>query len=84
MLSQLNPDGGENSDKSFVADEKSDGRWEEFLPTLPATLDELKEDELEKKCSSLLDETTKVCGLSWGWSLRVEASLTLGGMSKGP
>lgn len=60
----MHPDGSDNSDKKFVTGEKCDGRWEEFLPTLPATLDELKEDELEKKCSTLLEETTKVCSNS--------------------
>ena len=57
---QLNPDGAAGGDKGFVGAEKCDGRWDAFLPTLPAALDGLIDKELEKKCSGLLEETTKV------------------------
>jgi len=52
---------GKKADEAFTAAEKSgETRWDEFLPTLPGDLDDLSEDDLEKKCGALAEEANKV------------------------
>ena len=79
----INPDGSGpgNGDGAFIAAEKSgEFRWEEFLPTLPADLDGLSEDALEKKCMDLSSESAKVekevaaVAKAWEASLKVMAA----------
>jgi hypothetical protein len=60
----VNPPDASNGDAAFVSGKGGDARWDEFLPTMPTTLNSVEEEALEKKLHALNEEANKfgACG----------------------